>query len=67
MNPDKALERQLTRYREMTCDERIRMALGLHELASEMARARIRAQYPHATAAAIERFLAERRRLVLPA
>lgn len=63
MTPHKGLERQIARYREMTCSERIEIALRLHELASEMARTGIRAQHPEADEQEVERLLAERRRL----
>ena len=64
MNPEAALQRQIARYREMTCGERIAIALRLHELASEMARVGIRAQYPEADKQTVERLLCERRRLI---
>ena len=64
MKPEEALDRQIARYREMNCDERIGIALRLHELASEMARAGIRAQHPDADEKEVERLLRERRRLV---
>lgn len=63
MTPDQALEKQIERYRAMTCEERIGIALRLHELASEMARTGIRAQRPEADEQEIERLLRERRRL----
>ena len=63
MKPEDALERQIALYREMTCDERIGIALRLHELASEMARVGIRAQHPGADEQEVERWLRERRRL----
>jgi hypothetical protein len=67
MNPQEALERQIARYREMTCGERIGIALRLHELASEMARTGIRAQHPDADEQEVERLLRERRRLAYAA
>ena len=63
MKPSEALERQIARYREMSCGERLGIALRLHELASEMARAGIRAQHPGADEQEVERLLRERRRL----
>jgi hypothetical protein len=63
MTPDQALAKQIERYRAMTCEERIGIALRLHELASEMARAGIKARHPEADHAEIERLLRERRRL----
>jgi len=67
MTPEQALEKQIERYRAMTCDERIGIALRLHELASEMARAGIRAQHPVADEREVERLLHERRRLAYAA
>jgi hypothetical protein len=63
MKPEEALERQIEHYRQMTCGERIEIALRLHELASEMARVGIRAQHPLADQATVEQLLRERRRL----
>ena len=63
MTPEQAVEKQIERYRAMTCDERIGIALRLHELASEMARVGIRAQHPDADEREVERLLHERRRL----
>jgi Rv0078B-related antitoxin len=67
MTPEQALEKQIERYRAMTCEERIGIALRLHELASEMARTGIRAQHPTASKEEVERLLRERRRLANPA
>lgn len=67
MTPEQALEKQIERYRAMTCDERIGIALRLHELASEMARTGIRAQHPDADECEVERLLHERRRLAYAA
>jgi hypothetical protein len=60
MSPQAALELQLARYREMTCEERVGIALRLHELACEMARLGIRRQYPEADEAEVNRRLRER-------
>ena len=60
MEPNAALEMQLARYREMTCEERVRIALRLHELACEMARLGIRRQHPNASAKEVEKLLRER-------
>lgn len=54
---------QIERCRQMTCEERILIALRLHELACEMARAGIRVQHPDADEAEVNRLL--RRRLEL--
>ena len=63
MVPEQAVQLQIERYRQMTPGERIEIALRLHELASEMARAGIRAQYPDADHEQVEQRLGERRRL----
>ncbi len=60
MTPQAALEAQIVRYREMTCEQRVAVALRLHELACEMARLGIRRQHPEADAAQVERLLRER-------
>lgn len=63
MTPEAAVARQIERYRAMTGDERLRIALDLHQFACEVARAGIRRQFPAADAAEIERHL--RRRIKL--
>jgi hypothetical protein len=60
MTPEAALEAQLTRYRAMTREERVGIALRLHELACEMARLGIRRQHPQATAEEVESLLRDR-------
>jgi len=60
VSPDAATEMQIERYRQMTCEERIKIALGLHELACEMARAGIRVQHPDADEAEVDRLLQRR-------
>jgi len=60
MKPDAALEVQLARYRAMTREERVGIALRLHELACEMSRLGIRRQHPTATPAEVEQMLRER-------
>lgn len=60
MKPDTALDLQIRRYREMTGEQRIALALELHELACEVARAGIKAQHPTTDAADIERLLNQR-------
>lgn len=57
MNPQAALETQIARYRAMTPEQRVMTALGLHELACEMARVGIRRQHPDAKPEEIERRL----------
>jgi hypothetical protein len=63
MNPEDALARQIERYRGMTGEQRLGIALDLHEFACDVARAGIRRQFPKADDAEIERHL--RRRIEL--
>jgi hypothetical protein len=57
MKPEAALALQIKRYREMTREERVGIALRLHELACEMARLGIRRQHPNATPLEVEQLL----------
>ena len=63
MNPERAFQEQLERYRRMTGEQRLALALELHELSCNMAREGIRRQNPGADEAEVERLL--RRRLEL--
>jgi hypothetical protein len=63
MSPQSALDHQIERYRQMSGEERLAIALDLHELACDIAREGIRTQHPGADAAEVERLL--RRRLEL--
>jgi hypothetical protein len=63
MNAADALERQLAAYRRMSGEERLAIALRLHELSCEVAREGIRQQHPQATSEEVERRLRERLRL----
>jgi len=63
VTPDAALERQISRYRAMTGEERLAIALALHALSCDVAREGIRRQFPHADEAEVDRQL--RRRLEL--
>ncbi len=63
MTPEAALGKQIPRYRAMSRQERVAIALRLHELACEMARLGIRRQNPTASPAEVESLL--RRRLEL--
>lgn len=63
MDPATALETQLEIYRRMTGEERLAIALRLHELACDVAREGIRDQYPGATEEEVEQHL--RRRIEL--
>ena len=58
-----ALEKQIVRYRQMTGEQRLAIALDLHELSCDIAREGIRRQNPTADAVEVERLL--RRRLEL--
>jgi hypothetical protein len=63
MNATAALECQLEAYRRMTGEQRLAIALRLHELACNVAREGIRRQYPDATPQEVERQLQRRLRL----
>jgi hypothetical protein len=63
MSPQAALEYQIERYREMTGEQRLAIALDLHELSCDVAREGIRAQHPDADADKVEHLL--RRRMML--
>jgi hypothetical protein len=60
MNAEAALEKQIELYRRMTGEQRLNIALGLHELSCAVARDGIRAQFPEATPEEIEQKLRER-------
>jgi Rv0078B-related antitoxin len=55
-----ALDKQIERYREMTGEQRLAVALELHELSCDIAREAIRRQRPGADAAEVERLLRQR-------
>ena len=63
MTPEAALQLQIEKYREMTGEQRLAIALDLHELSCDVARAGIRRQHPEASADEVERLL--QRRLAL--
>ena len=63
MTPEAASEAQIERYHQMTGEQRLEIALRLHELSCNVAREGIRAQIPGATEAEVERRLGERIRL----
>jgi hypothetical protein len=63
MTPEAAQAMQIERYRQMTGEERLKLALDLHEFACDMAREGIRHQFPKADAAEVERHLRERLRM----
>jgi len=60
MTPEAALEKQIELYRAMTPEQRLNIALGLHELSCEVAREGIRYQHPQANDAEVERLLRTR-------
>lgn len=60
MTPKEALQRQIDRYREMTGEERLRIALDLHRLACAVAEAGVRRQFPDADEAAVQHELRRR-------
>ena len=64
MTPQAALNFQIERYREMSGEERLAIALDLHELSCDIAREGIRAQHPDANEKEVERLLRYRLELV---
>jgi Rv0078B-related antitoxin len=60
MNAAMALEKQSERYRSMTGEQPLAVALELHEMSCEIAREGIRHQHPDADAAEVERLLHRR-------
>ncbi len=63
MTPAKALDEQIKRYRRMTGEQRLSIALALHELSCNVAREGIRRQNPNADEVEVECLL--HRRLAL--
>ena len=63
MNPNHALQKQIEYYRRMTGEQRLGIALQLHELSCNVAREGIRRQNPSADEAEVERLLRQRLRL----
>ena len=63
MTATMALDKQIERYRQMSGEQRLAIALGLHEFSCEIAREGIRRAHPEADAAEVELLL--RRRLAL--
>jgi hypothetical protein len=59
-----ALEQQIRLYRRMTGEQRLAVALDLHEMSCDVAREGIRRQHPEAGADEIERLLRRRLELV---
>lgn len=62
-----ALDKQIERYRQMTGEQRLKIALDLHEMSCDIARAGIRRQHPNASETEVEDLLRARLRLVSPA
>jgi hypothetical protein len=60
MTPKAALDMQIEIYRRMTPEQRLKLALDLHELACNVAREGIRHQFPDADEAEVERRLRQR-------
>jgi hypothetical protein len=60
MNAATALDKQIERYRQMTGEQRLAVALELHEMSCDIAREGIRRQHPNADATEVERLLRHR-------
>ena len=60
MNAAAALEKQIELYRRMTGEQRLSIALDLHELSCDIAREGIRRQNPNADEAEVNRLLRHR-------
>ena len=58
-----ALEKQIGQYRHMTGEQRLKIALDLHEMSCNIARAGIRQQHPDANETEVENFLHARLKL----
>ena len=54
------MDYQIERYRAMSGEERLAIALDLHELSCDIAREGIRAQHPDADETEVERLLRHR-------
>ena len=55
-----ALDKQIERYRQMTGEQRLAVALDLHEMSSDIAREGIRRNQPDADPSEVERLLQRR-------
>ena len=60
MTAEAATNKQIERYRQMTGEQRLAIALELHEMSCNIAREGIRRQNPNADAAEVERLLRHR-------
>jgi type II secretory pathway predicted ATPase ExeA len=63
MTAEAASNKQIERYRQMTGEQRLAIALALHEMSCNIAREGIRRQNPNADAAEVERLLRHRIKL----
>ena len=61
MTATAALHKQIERYRMMTGEERLAIALDLHDVSCDIAREGIRHDLPEADSAEVERLLRRRR------
>lgn len=59
-----ALDEQIKRYRRMTGEQRLKVALDLHEMSCDIAREGIRRQHPGASEIEVENFLHARLKLL---
>ncbi len=60
MTAASVLEKQIERYRQMTGEQRLAIALDLHEMSCDIAREGIRRSHPEAAPAEVERLLRHR-------
>jgi hypothetical protein len=60
MNAVTALGKQIERYRQMTGEQRLAVALDLHEMSCDIAREGIRRQNPNAGVVEVEQLLHRR-------
>jgi hypothetical protein len=65
MNPREAADFQVQAYRRMTGEERLAIALRLHDLSCDIAREGIRRQHPGASEAQVNELLRARLELVI--
>ncbi|PYK68615.1 MAG: hypothetical protein DME45_06480 [Verrucomicrobia bacterium] len=65
MSPREAIEFQIQAYRQMTGEERLAIALRMHDLSCDVAREGIRRQYPGASEAQVNELLRARLQLAV--
>lgn len=63
MTAETAFDKQIDRYRQMTGEQRLKIALDLHEMSCNIAREGIRRQHPKANETEVENFLHARLKL----